>query len=370
MRDTVVGRLDRCDSLDQFYDVCAPLGLYGAGRRFIQFELDIINRCNLRCVMCYHSLEATRRARTAYLTAEAFAAIAERVLPHTHRLSLSLGNEPLTSPHFIPILRVAARYDLPHVNFYTNGLLLNDETIDAIVEHRVTQVCISVDGATRSTYNYIRRDGDFDRLVRNIERLVTRRHAAGSLTPRVRFDITMMQRNIHEMPDLVTLAARLGAQELSFRHLVAFEGLAMEPESLTRTKALSNYWLDRALARAAELRLEVQHHPEPFELTPPARSPEAPPAAPFLQTPYCPFPFFHVTVTPGGQVLPCPHAHGEEPYGEVSRTTTLDEIWLGPRFTELRQRILRHDPPDMCRRCPFLSDKYPDVPGFFATRKQ
>ena len=49
--------------LDEFHDVCAPLGLY-ADRRFMHLELDMTNRCNLRCVMCYHSFESTRRART------------------------------------------------------------------------------------------------------------------------------------------------------------------------------------------------------------------------------------------------------------------------------------------------------------------
>jgi MoaA/NifB/PqqE/SkfB family radical SAM enzyme len=369
MPDIPVEPLGQCGSLDEFYDLYAPLGLYSSGRRFLHLELDIINRCNIRCVMCYHSLEATRRVKTVYLTPDAFAASASGVLPHAHRLSLSLGNEPLMSPHFAAILGIAARYAVPNVNFFTNGLLLNDETIDAIIERGVTQVCISVDGATPATYNAIRRDGDFHQLMGKVQRLIERRDAAGSPTPRVRFDIVMMQRNIHEMADLVTLAARLGVQELCFRHVVSFEGLAMEDECLSRTKALSNYWLERALAKAAELGLEVQGHPAPFDLGddgPPA-APEA--SAPFLPTPYCPYPFFHVTMGPGGHVLPCPHSHGEAPYGQVSADVPLDRIWLGPKFTALRRRILDHDPPEMCRRCAFLALRYPNAAELFVTRR-
>jgi hypothetical protein len=72
---------------------------------------------------------------------------------------------------------------------------------------------------------------------------------------------------------------------------------------------------------------------------------------------------------PGGHVLPCPYSHGEAPYGQASAETPVDMIWLGPRFTELRQRILAHDPPDMCRRCSFLANRYPNLPEFFATRR-
>lgn len=360
-------RLAPHHTFEQFYEACAPLGVYRE-RRFMHLEMDITNRCNIRCVMCYHSLEATRRAPTVHLHPDDFAAVATRVLPHAHRLSLSLGNEPLMSPHFIPILRIAAGYDLPHLNFYTNGLLLSDANIDAIIAHGVTQVCISIEGATRATYNAIRRDGDFDQLVRNVERLIHRRNAAGRAAPRVRFDIVMMQRNVHELVDLVRLASRLGADELNFRHLVSFEGLDMKGESLSSMKALSNYWLDRAMREAIDLRLDVHHHPAPYVLD--SQDPvEGAAAAPFVPRPYCAYPFYFVTMGPGGHVLPCPFSHGEAPFGVASRETPLDQIWLGPKFTALRQRILDADPPDMCRRCSFLGDKYPDVAQLFATRR-
>lgn len=337
-------------------------------RRFLHLEMDITNRCNLRCVMCYHSLEATRRASTVHLAPEDFAALAAGVLPHAHRLSLSLGNEPLMSPHFVEILRIAAPYALPHFNFYTNGLLLTDAHIDAIVACGVTQVCVSIDGATRATYNAIRRDGDFDRLTRNVERLVQRRGAAGSATPRVRFDVVMMQRNVHELEDLVRLAARLGVEELNFRHLVSFEGLDMAGESLGAVKALSNYCLDRALRAAQELGLRVYHHPAPYALDAADAAPAAA-EAPFVPTPYCAYPFYFVAMGPGGHVLPCPFSHGEAPFGRVSRDEPLERIWLGPAFTALRQRILDADPPAMCRRCSYLADKHPDVAQLFATRR-
>lgn len=369
MADGLAQKLAQCQSLEEFYALCAPLGLYTVGRRFVQLELDITNRCNLRCVMCYHSFEWTHRAKTMQLSPDHFARIASRVLPHAHRLSLSLGNEPLMSPHFIPILRLAAPYQVPHINFFTNGLLLDDANIDAIIECGVTQVCISIDGATPATYNAIRRDGDFDQLIRNVERLVARRNARGSTTPRVRFDFVMMVRNVHEMVDLVKLAARVGAQELNFRHVVLWSGLGMESESLTRTKALSNYWLDRALDTAVELGLEVQLHPAPFVLEGEDAPATVTAETPFLPTPYCPYPFFHVAMGPGGHVLPCPFSHGEGPYGVVSDEMPLDRIWLGPKFTELRQRILKHDPPEMCRRCSYLGDKYPNVAELFVARK-
>jgi MoaA/NifB/PqqE/SkfB family radical SAM enzyme len=321
--------------------------------------------------MCHHSLESTRRTRTVLLSPDDFSLIAASVLPHSHRLSLSLGNEPLMSPHFISILRIAASYEVPNVNFFTNGLLLNDEKIDAIIENGVTRVCVSIDGATPSTYNAIRRGGNFHRLVRNVKRLVARRNAARCTLPRVRFHMIMMQHNVHEMVDLVKLAARLGVQELNFCHLISFEGLHMEKESLYYAKELSNYWLERALAKAAELGVIVPFHPVPFDLGVGDGEAKEVHAAriPYLPTPYCPYPFFHVSMGPGGHVLACPFSHGQAPYGQLLGRVPFERVWLGPKFTRLRQRILRHDPPEMCRRCSFLSNSYPNVVDLFTTRR-
>jgi len=386
--------LMECQSLDEFYDLCAPLGLYSRGRRFLHLEMDIVNRCNIRCIMCFHSFESTRRARTVHLSPDDFAFVASRMLPHAYHLSLSLGNEPLMSPHFVEILRLASGYKVPNVNFFTNGLLLNDSKIDAIIQYGVTQLCISIDGATAATYNAIRRDGDFDHLIHNVKRFIARRDAMQSATPRVRFDFVLMKRNIHELPDLVKLAAQLGVQQLAFRHLVSFEGLNMEQESLQLERALSDKCLRAALKRAAKLGLEVQTRPEFFNAkksrlqllkapllhasrllkrsrgTAGSDAREVGSRTPFVPTPYCPFPFFHISMGPGGHILPCPHAHGEAPYGQVSGETPIDQIWLNSKFMELRGRILQHDPPEMCRRCPYLADKYPNIAELFATRKQ
>jgi MoaA/NifB/PqqE/SkfB family radical SAM enzyme len=283
---------------------------------------------------------------------------------------LSIGSEPLTSPHFAPILDLASRHGVPELGFYTNGLLMKERIVEAILGHGVTVVVVSVDGATKRTYEAIRRGADFDVLLRNVERLVRRRAALGRSLPKIRFGVVLMRSNVEELEDIVTLAWRMGAEELNFFHMVAYDGLGMERESLVHHKALSNRCLERAIERAREVGLSVVHAPKPFALgQPPApgRS-RAPAAGPFTSTPYCRFPFFHVAINAGGQLLPCPFSHGEAAYGVVSDETSFESIWLGPRFMELRRRILAGDPPAMCRRCSLMASTYPDVPAFFEPR--
>ena len=281
---------------------------------------------------------------------------------------LSLGSEPLTSPHFVPILELTARYEVPEVGFYTNGLLMNDRVIDAVLANRVTLVAVSVDGATKSTFESIRRGADFALLLRNVRALVRRRAETGGSLPRVRFGVVMMRQNIEELPDIVTLAWRLGAEELNFFHAVVYEGLDMQGQSLVGYQELSNHYLERARARALELGLTVVHNPNPFRLDQPSVAAARSKAALRHTVPYCRFPFVHVSVSAEGQVMPCPFAHGEAAYGVVGPETPFEQIWLGPAFSELRRRILISDPPDMCRRCSFLASSHPDMVELFAAR--
>ena len=68
MNESVVEALAQCRSLDDFRAARAPLGLHNQAPRFLHLELDIVNRCNIRCLMCYHSLESTRQRATRYLS--------------------------------------------------------------------------------------------------------------------------------------------------------------------------------------------------------------------------------------------------------------------------------------------------------------
>ena len=338
----------------------------------MQLEMDITTRCNIRCRMCYFSFDRYFFGKPVYFPLAEFERLAADVFPHVRTLTLSLGSEPLTSPHFPSFLALAAASGVPEVSFHTNGLLMGPKIIDAILASSVTHITISVDGASRETYEGIRVGADFATLITNVRALVAARTAAGRAHPVLRFGIVMMRANAHEWADIVSFAAACGVEEVSLFHMVAYEGLGMEAESLVHDRPRSNAALQAALERAEATGVRVVSHPgffgdaqDPPEV--PGAASEIPP--PFLPTPYCHYPFFHVSMNSGGHVLPCPFSHGEGPYGTVSETESLTDIWLGPKFEALRRRILDHDPPPMCRRCSYLASHYPNHTELFAPRR-
>jgi len=162
------------------------------------------------------------------------------------------------------ILKISSEYKIPSLDFATNGILLNEKLADATIENGVTDVMFSIDSPKKETYEYIRRGASFDRLVQNIEYLVKRKESCKSITPRLRFNVTLMRSNVQDIEDLVVFAAELGVSDLDFRHLVVYEGLGMGAESLIYHKELANYWLDRARKKAKKLGLSIVVCPENF----------------------------------------------------------------------------------------------------------
>ena len=55
--------------------------------------------------MCYFRFDHVFKASPVFLTPEHFRLLTENLLAHTQTLTLSCGNEPLTSPYFIELLK-------------------------------------------------------------------------------------------------------------------------------------------------------------------------------------------------------------------------------------------------------------------------
>ena len=80
----------------------------------------------------------------------------------------------------------------------THGNRLDEEKIKRLVDCGVDRIIISVDGATKSTYESIRVRGKYDKLVHNINTLLDYRQKKGTAKPLIRLQFVKQQENIHE----------------------------------------------------------------------------------------------------------------------------------------------------------------------------
>jgi MoaA/NifB/PqqE/SkfB family radical SAM enzyme len=315
----------------------AVSAMRAAGLRRLAIRMDTINLCNLRCKMCYYSLDYKRKKEQMDLPL--FRKIAADVFPRTRFLYLSCATEPLMNKEFADFVRIAGEYKVPFTSFCTNGQLLTEKVVQACIDTNQSEIIFSIDGATAATYEDIRRGGKWDRLGKNLDLLLAMKRAAGVRKPAVRINFTCMQTNIHELPAMVDFAADKGAESLHVRHLVAYGDTSGSYERELAYRENFNR-MAREARRGAAARGISLFLPDPI----PERSSSAKTcmtdgirvARPIEANPYCMLPWFHGIIEWNGNYRVC-SLH----YVGNLREQSFDEIYDNPKMQEIRRAMLQ-----------------------------
>lgn len=352
-------------------------------RRSLFVMMDLTSRCNLRCRMCpRHLAQPAPRDMDLDLLRK----VAAEVFPYAGAVSLSCGAEPLMARHFEEALAVVAEARVPHVDFVTNGTLLDERRLRAIIAAGLRRVMVSVDGATAATYERIRVGARLDRVIGNLRLLRRLKAEAGARYPRLRLHFVLMRSNVDELPAFLQLAAEVGAVEVDVRHAAIYAGLGMEDESLSRDKARANAAIRSARRLAARRGLMLEAPPLFADADPrPGRGERLERLAVtaanagllaargelgalwrltaraarrrLLGSTLCPVPSDTLVLTVDGDVLPCPFWYDVPPLGSL-RDSNFAAIWSGEGYARLRAGLRGVAPlPEPCRRCPSVGSK-------------
>ncbi|OGL45672.1 MAG: hypothetical protein A2161_08395 [Candidatus Schekmanbacteria bacterium RBG_13_48_7] len=329
------------------------------GIRPLSLEMDVTNQCNLRCTMCPFSHNLISKRKREDISIYEFQKIAEQIFPFVNRLNLSISTEPLLHKQFDELVSITRLYKVPKICINTNGMLMNEKISNLIVDASFFSVGISIDSATSETYERIRKGGKFDRLLSNIQILGHVKKQKNSYLPFVTLNFVMMRSNISELPSFIRLAHNLNVNGVGASHMVPFDMLDMEKESLVHDKTLCNRILDESRKIAAELNIEFRA-PENFQLNETIATNQ-----PFEKITerfdlnvgtgknncYCPLPLYFVGIDSDGNVIPCGYWYSEKPLGNI-KTQTFFEIWQSDIYQALRSELMNGHPRETCRNCP------------------
>ncbi len=357
LREAVQRAVDQA-GVERLHDLARSARLAEVtGVRPFKLEMDLLNKCNLRCTMCMMSHPSHYKRPLQRLPLELFERLAADIFWHVHSLSFTLGAEPLLHPDFARFVEIASRYRIPQIYAVTNGTLLTDTVARAIVTHGMHVLTVSIDAARAETYGQIRIGGDWDQLIGNLHRFQRVKRELGSHTPNLELTFVMMRTNIGELPEFVDVAARLGANSVNIVHMVPFEGLGMANESCSLIKQTTNEMLSRARGRASEL--GMQFSGPPLFGGGEAHSPVAEGADRFglpvsqatRKAGHCPFPWHFAAIDMLGNVVPCGWWNRQPGMGHIEAESFLT-IWNNESYRRLRAEHESGALRPTCRTCP------------------
>jgi organic radical activating enzyme len=132
----------------------------------IAIQLETLNFCNAKCVMCPAS--TTSRARGTMSDAT-FARIVEQILqlPTKPTVTMHGTGEPLLYKKLGERIRTLAQHGIP-VYLQTNGALLTRTRAFDVIDAGVTSIEFSIESLTKEVFERIRVGLDLDEVITNV----------------------------------------------------------------------------------------------------------------------------------------------------------------------------------------------------------
>jgi len=130
------------------------------------------------------------------------------------------GGEPLLQPRLTQWVE-DAKVAGCETGILTNGLILTRETSHRLISAGLDWICVSIDAADKAEYERIRIGSDFEKVCANLANIAAIR---SDRTPRTMINFVMMASNVHQLEDMVRLAASLGVDQVNFRQCGVIRG--------------------------------------------------------------------------------------------------------------------------------------------------
>ena len=185
--------------------------------------LELTNRCNLSCEMCYRQ---KWQEPLGDMSIEVLDSIAGEVATFPDLKEVILGGigEPTIANSFRQAVEMfAPRYE---VTVTTNGTTLNDELIEFLISRGVAKIALSVDSTDVQTFDSIRHQNI--QGVLESTRQIAERRVNGR--PEIIWEFLAMKSTLPYLVETVSQAAQLGVNRIFVSHI-----LPMREESLVET---------------------------------------------------------------------------------------------------------------------------------------
>ena len=305
-------------------------------------------RCNLRCIQCWTtSLPAEKRKEFHLysMSIELFRKIAKEMFPYLQTINPGLSGEPFLIPYFDEIVETCARYGV-RLDFITNGTLLNEKRLNQIYPV-LSEIRISIDGASKELLEEIRVGTKYDQLMENLRRYQSYRKERKGYRPIFGGCSVIMERNLHELPALLDLAVDLEMDYMEYNYMLAHNKGMIKELPIYHIKKV-NKVLEDLKKRAENLPIRLIIPP----LLPTLDTEEqGSREIPFSERETCRFLWNYMSIDPIGVVWPC--CEPRAPILGNANENTLTEIWRGDIANKVRRTHKGPDAEEGCRVCCF-----------------
>ncbi len=305
----------------------------------IKIDYEASSLCNFRCQMCLLS-GPTPPPRTQMKYEDFKQSLDEQYGLIEVKLQ-GLG-EPLLNKDFLKMVHEAVNRDI-WVRTTTNGSLLDrDENYKRLIDEKIGEIQISIDGATKNTFEKIRHGSDFNLVVENVKRL---NEYAWTKNEAWRTSCWMLvQRdNFNEVEKLLDLAEYMRFTRVVYSLNVSDWGEAGDwTEVNGKINMRNNFSEDmgyRLIEIGKEKGISVSFWDGSDKYVYDSQKDKI-----------CQWLFSRAFISGDMRIVPC-CTICDPKMADMGNALEFETVWKGPKYNSLREAHLKGQIPKMCRMC-------------------
>lgn len=193
-------------------------------------NIEPTNKCNLKCIMCPRD-EMERNLGVMDL--DTFKKVIDQcVQTGVTQITLNGYGEPFIAKQVFEMIAYTMQTPLK-LKINTNGHYLNSTNIEKLLAQPPHHLSISMDGATRETYEKVRINGKFDRLMTNLNNLLEAREKLQDHPMKITLQIIRMDETEQEIEDFIN-QWKDRVDEISIPNIHNWGGLYEESGNLSK----------------------------------------------------------------------------------------------------------------------------------------
>lgn len=267
--------------------------------------IESTNQCNLDCIMCPRKF-MTRKI--GFMDFSLFKKIINEGKDYTDFVWLNLFGEPLLHPQIIEMINYCCQAGIkPGIS--TNATVLNCEMSEKLLNSGLHRIILSLDGATKETYEKIRKNANFETVLANVKYFLDLKEKKGKKRPFTTIQVIKMNETLEELNDF------------------------FQKWNPYKVEVLAKKF-DTWGGTIKEMKPENQKDD-------------------YRGRPYpCKWFWYYLVITWDGKVLPCCRDYDEKLIlGDIKEKSLL-EIWNNEPILKQRRQQIDGDFPKLCKDCP------------------
>lgn len=307
-------------------------------RAIKSIDLEPIAACNLKCTFC--RVPGWRRAReTRPMDLDLFIKILDQ-FPNLQQIKIQGMGEPFMNKNLVSMIEFASVKNI-ETFVITNGTLLNSNLIQQVLDAGLSRLCFSLDGGTKETFEKIRVNSNFQKVIENIKISCDLKRQKNAETCIEIRSLACTIDVFNEIPSMVRMVGQLGVDKI-----VLTEKMLIWSDSFRDGRIddrpvyldeFSDYTrvIDEAYTEAKKYDVELSVGQTVYSSKKP-----------------CSWPWGAMYVTTEGKVTPCCVIGVPEIWcmGDLQKES-LEDIWNNSAYRELRKQISSNKIPKLCEPC-------------------